>query len=174
MPSGSASVGKTSALCYYKDGHFHTPDMAGVEAIADVSALCEYQGVLWIGTENYGLFALDYASEEVRRFTVDQGALSVNGILALVNDPQGGMWIGTSGGGRTEVRWPDLPVHPAGAGRVGEYRRGHPARQPRPAVVWDAGRSHCVSARGDAAPHPNSPSRGRADLGRTPSRILPG
>ena len=90
---------KTSALCYCKDGHFHTPDMAGVEAIADVSALCEYQGVLWVGTENYGLFALDYASEEVRRFTVDQGALSVNGILALVKDPQGGMWIGTSGGG---------------------------------------------------------------------------
>ena len=33
---------KTSALCYYKEGRFHTPDMAGVEAIADVSSLCEY------------------------------------------------------------------------------------------------------------------------------------
>ena len=30
---------------------------------------------------------------------MDQGALSVNGISALMNDPQGGMWIGTSGGG---------------------------------------------------------------------------
>ncbi len=90
---------KSSALCYYKDGHFHTPNMAGVEDIAEVSALCEYQGILWVGTENHGLFALDHASAEVRRFTVDQGALSVNGILALVNDPQGGMWIGTSGGG---------------------------------------------------------------------------
>ena len=90
---------KKSALCYYKDGHFHTPNMTGVENIADVRALCEYQGLLWVGTENHGLFALDHASEEVRRFTVDQGTLSVNGIAALVNDPQGGMWIGTSGGG---------------------------------------------------------------------------
>ena len=104
LPGGSGAIWiglsrKESALCYYKDGHFHTPNMAGVEDITDVRSLCEYQGVLWIGTENHGLFALDYASEKIRRFTVDQGGLSVNGILALVNDPQGGMWIGTSGGG---------------------------------------------------------------------------
>ena len=98
-PSGSASVGKESALCYYEDGRFHTPTVAGVKDIGSVSALCEYQGALWIGTENYGLFALDYASEEVRRFTVDQGGLSVNGISALMSDPQGDLWIGTSGGG---------------------------------------------------------------------------
>ena len=90
---------KESALCYYEDGRFHTPTVAGVKDIGSVSALCEHQGALWIGTENYGLFALDYASEEVRRFTVDQGGLSVNGISALMSDPQGDLWIGTSGGG---------------------------------------------------------------------------
>ena len=95
---GLASTEKSRLCAIYKDGHFHAPEIAGVEAIAEVTALCEYQGALWIGTENRGLFALDYAAEEVRRFTADQGALSVNGILALANDPQGGMWIGTSGG----------------------------------------------------------------------------
>ena len=90
---------KESALCYYEDGRFHTPTAAGVKDIGSVSALCEHRGALWIGTENYGLFALDYASEEVRRFTVDQGGLSVNGISALMSDPQGDLWIGTSGGG---------------------------------------------------------------------------
>ena len=104
LPASSGAIwfggsGKESALGYYKDGHCHTPDIAGVEAITDVRALCEYQGALWIGTENYGLFSLDYAAGAIRQFTVDQGALSVNGISTLANDPQGGMWIGTSGGG---------------------------------------------------------------------------
>ena len=90
---------KKAAICYCEDGRFHTPAAAGVEDIADVRALCEYQGALWIGTENQGLFALDYASGAIRRFTVDQGVLSVNGISALMNDPQGSLWIGTSGGG---------------------------------------------------------------------------
>ena len=93
------SYGTTPALYYYKDGHFHASDMAGIETVAYVSALCDHEGVLWIGTAN-GLFAFDYRAQQVRRFTADQGDLSVNSILALVADPQQGcLWIGTSGGG---------------------------------------------------------------------------
>ena len=93
------SYGATPALYYYKDGHFHASDMAGIETVAYVSALCDYEDALWVGTAN-GLFAFDYRTEQVRRFTADQGDLSVNGILALTADPQQGcLWIGTSGGG---------------------------------------------------------------------------
>ena len=91
--------GKTPALYYYKDGHFHVSDMTGIETVGYVSALCDYEGALWIGTAN-GLFAFDYRAQKVRRFTADQGDLSVNSILALVADPQQEcLWIGTSGGG---------------------------------------------------------------------------
>ena len=94
------SYGETPALHYCnKGGHFHASDMAGIETVAYVSALCDYEGTLWIGTAN-GLFAFDYQAKEGRRFTVDQGDLSVNGILALVADPQQEcLWMGTSGGG---------------------------------------------------------------------------
>ena len=92
--------GTTPALHYCnKGGHFHASDIAGIETVGYVSALCDYEGALWIGTAN-GLFAFDYRAQKVRRFTADQGDLSVNGILALVADPQQEcLWIGTSGGG---------------------------------------------------------------------------
>ena len=91
--------GATPALYYYKDGHFHAADIAGIETVGYVSALCEHEGTLWVGTAN-GLFAFDYRAQQVRRFTADQGELSVNSILSLVADPQQGcLWIGTSGGG---------------------------------------------------------------------------
>ena len=43
-----------------------------VEAIADVSALCEYQGVLWYGRKTTACLALDYASKG-SPVTVNQG-----------------------------------------------------------------------------------------------------
>ena len=58
----------------------------------------EYQNTLWIGTAK-GLFALDLSSRETRHFTAEQFGLSANGILALTADPQGHIWMGTSGGG---------------------------------------------------------------------------
>ena len=74
--------------------------MSGIEAVAYVNALCEYQDALWVGTA-HGLFAIDCQSKEVRQFTADQGDLSANGILALVADPQQEcLWIGTSARGR--------------------------------------------------------------------------
>ena len=91
--------GTRPALYTYRDGHLSACDMAGIEAVAYVNALCEYQDAIWVGT-THGLFAISYQAKEVRQFTADQGDLSANGILALVADPQQEcLWIGTSGGG---------------------------------------------------------------------------
>ena len=87
------------ALYNHKDGHLRACDMAGIEAVGYVNALCEYQDAIWVGTA-HGLFAISYQAKEVRQFTVDQGDLSANGIMALMADPQQScLWIGTSGGG---------------------------------------------------------------------------
>ena len=92
------AYGVIPALWCYEDGHLHPADMAEAEAIAYVNVLWEHQNTLWVGTAK-GLFALDLASREVRRFTAEQFGLSANGILALTTDSQGNIWMGTSGGG---------------------------------------------------------------------------
>ena len=92
------SVGEVPALYCYEDGHLRPADMAEVESIAYVNVLWEHQNTLWVGTGK-GLFALDLSSREVRHFTAEQFGLSANGILALTVDPEGHIWMGTSGGG---------------------------------------------------------------------------
>ena len=105
LPAGDGVLwvgtgGPAPALYRYEDGRFQPPSLAGLEAVSEVTALCEHQGHLWVGTANSGLFALDFSAQEIRRFTVDRGDLSVNGILSLVADPeQDCLWVGTSGGG---------------------------------------------------------------------------
>ena len=92
--------GPGPALYRYEDGGLQPPALAGLEAVSDVTALCEHQDHLWVGTANSGLFVLDFSTREVRRFTVDRGELSVNGILCLLADPERDcLWVGTSGGG---------------------------------------------------------------------------
>ncbi len=92
------SYGVVPALYCYEDGHLRPADMAGAESIAYVNVLWEHQNILWVGTAK-GLFTLDLSSREVRRFTAEQFGLSANGILALTADPEGNIWMGTSGGG---------------------------------------------------------------------------
>ena len=105
LPAGDGVLwvgtgGHAPALYRYEDGRWQQPSLTGLEAVSDVTALCEHQDHLWVGTANSGLFALDFSAQEIRRFTVDQGDLSVNGILSLVADPeQDCLWVGTSGGG---------------------------------------------------------------------------
>ena len=92
--------GPAPALYRYEDGRLQPPAMAGLEAVSQVTALCEHEDRLWVGTANNGLFVLDFTAGRVRRFTVDQGDLSVNGILCLAADPEKRcLWVGTSGGG---------------------------------------------------------------------------
>ncbi|MCY4602793.1 MAG: sigma 54-interacting transcriptional regulator [Gemmatimonadetes bacterium] len=90
--------GSIPALYCYEDGHLRPAEMAEAESIAYVNVLWKHQNTLWVGTAK-GLFALDLASREVRHFTAEQFGLSANGILALTADPQGNIWMGTSGGG---------------------------------------------------------------------------
>ena len=92
------SYGVVPALYCYEDGHLRPADMAGAESIAYVNVLWEHQNILWVGTAK-GLFTLDLSSREVRHFTAEQFGLSANGILALTADPEGNIWMGTSGGG---------------------------------------------------------------------------
>ena len=107
---------------------FRAYDMAGMEAVVYVNALCEYQDATWVGTV-HGLFAIDCQSKEVRQFTVDQGDLSANGILALVADPQQAcLWIGTSGGGVLKYDGRTFQSIRLGKSALREYRRGHFAR----------------------------------------------
>ena len=90
--------GEVPALHCYEDGHLRPADMAEAESIAYVNILWEHENTLWIGTAK-GLFTLDISSREVRHFTAEQFGLSANGILALTADPEGHIWMGTSGGG---------------------------------------------------------------------------
>ena len=92
------SVAEVPALYCYENGHLHPADIAEAESIAYVNVLWEYQNILWVGTGK-GLFALELSSRQVRHFTTEQFGLSANGILALTADPQGHIWMGTSGGG---------------------------------------------------------------------------
>ena len=92
------SVGIVPALYCYEDGHLRPADVAEAESIAYVNVLWEHQNILWVGTAK-GLFALDLSSRKVRHFTAEQFGLSANGILALTADPEGHIWMGTSGGG---------------------------------------------------------------------------
>ncbi|MDE2733925.1 MAG: sigma 54-interacting transcriptional regulator [Gemmatimonadota bacterium] len=92
------SYGEVQALYCYEDGRLHPADIAEAESIAYVNVLWAHQNTLWVGTAK-GLFVLDLSSRQVRRFTAEQFGLSANGILALTVDPQGNIWLGTSGGG---------------------------------------------------------------------------
>ena len=92
------SVGLIPSLYCYEDGHLRPADIAEAESIAYVNVLWEHQNTLWIGTAK-GLFALDRSSRQVHHFTAEQFGLSANGILALTADPEGHIWMGTSGGG---------------------------------------------------------------------------
>ena len=90
--------GKRPALYCHRCDFFQVCDLTELEAVSYVNALCEHEGTLWVGTAQ-GLFAVEYRDRKVRQFTVDQDGLSANGILALAADRQGGLWVGTNGGG---------------------------------------------------------------------------
>ena len=56
----------------------------------------EYNGILWIGT-NDGLLLYDLKSKKLERFTTEKG-LADNGIASIEQDKQGLLWIGTDHG----------------------------------------------------------------------------
>ncbi len=92
------ACGEMPAL-YYKDGNrLRASDHTELEAVPYVTALCEHEGTLWVGTTT-GLFAVDLHSKQVRQFTMAQGELTSDNIQSLAVDQQGRLWIGTRGVG---------------------------------------------------------------------------
>ena len=88
-----------SPALYYKDQahRLHAADWSSLEAVSEVNALCEHEGLFWLGTPR-GLASVEPRSSRMRWYTMDRG-LPANSILSLGNDRQGRLWIGTNGGG---------------------------------------------------------------------------
>ena len=88
----------TPALYHVEKDHgLRAVDVLGLESVSTVSALCEHQGTLWVGT-SIGLFAVEYESGQVRRFSKEAG-LPVNHIRFLAVDSRERLWVGLGGGG---------------------------------------------------------------------------
>jgi diguanylate cyclase (GGDEF)-like protein len=80
----------------------HALDIAGAERPFNIDALLEAPaGVLWVGSWNQGLFRVELASGDTRRFlpgTVDAPGLRTRRILRLAAGPAGSVYIGTDRG----------------------------------------------------------------------------
>ena len=80
----------------------HALQVAGAERPFNIDSLLEAPaGVLWVGSWNQGLFRIDLASGDTRRFlpgAVDTPGLRTKRILRLVAGPGGSVYIGTDRG----------------------------------------------------------------------------
>ncbi|MCC6592138.1 MAG: diguanylate cyclase [Xanthomonadales bacterium] len=80
----------------------HPVDVPGAESPFNVDALLEAPaGVLWIGTWNHGLFRIELADRQVRRFlpgTADAPGLRTRRIMSLAAGPGGSVYVGTERG----------------------------------------------------------------------------
>ncbi|MDR3460564.1 MAG: two-component regulator propeller domain-containing protein [Verrucomicrobiae bacterium] len=95
--SGALWLGTDHGLSCLKDGKFSTYTAARDHLAGDnVRDICEnHAGSLWFGTDG-GLSWL--ASGIFKNFTTNQG-LSDNSVMALFEDAQHSLWIGTENGG---------------------------------------------------------------------------
>lgn len=77
-------------------------DENGENPFADqsITAICEdANGYIWVGTETLGAYVLNSdATEVLVHYTTDNSAFPANGILSLVADEDGKIYIGTSEG----------------------------------------------------------------------------
>lgn len=68
-----------------------------------IIALCQdQQGIIWIGSNDYGLSAYDPIKDQFTNYSFDRAddnTLSNNTVTSLYCDKKGRLWIGTSGGG---------------------------------------------------------------------------
>ena len=80
----------------------HALEVVGAERPFNIDSLLEAPaGVLWIGSWNQGLFRVDLASGETRRFlpgAPDASGLRTRRVLRLVAGPGGSIYIGTDRG----------------------------------------------------------------------------
>lgn len=100
--AGTIWVGTRHGLARYIGQHFQLVKLEGT-LLNDVPADCLYagrEGGLWIGTRG-GLGY--YHDGHLTTYTTRDG-LSNNFVLSLYEDPEGTLWIGTSGGGLNRLK----------------------------------------------------------------------
>ena len=124
--------GSPALHCKDRAHRLHSSDFAGLEEATRVNALCEYEGLLWVGTIG-GLFSVYRRSGRVRRYTVEEG-LPTNSILSLGTDRQGRLWIGTNGGGA--LHFNGEAFHPAYIGRSLPENQVHAILCDRQGRLW--------------------------------------
>lgn len=97
--AGRVWVGTDTGLAKLEDGRWQTftPENSPLP-VADVRAILEAaDGSLWIGTWASGVVRYDPAADAWTVYTVADG-LVANGVLALIQDSRGTLWMGTEGG----------------------------------------------------------------------------
>ena len=120
-----------------------------------------------------GFLPLISRREQVRHFTAEQFGLSANGILALTADPQGHIWMGTSGGGVLRYDGQTFQSIRLGPSALENIGRSRPVRPSRSVVARDAGGAGRLRTGTHAAALDHPQGDGRHALGRARSRILP-
>lgn len=61
--------------------------------------LLDKHNTLWIGTEYEGIYTYDTKSFAIVHYSKENGMLPSNAIMDFCEDHQGGIWVGTDGGG---------------------------------------------------------------------------
>jgi signal transduction histidine kinase/ligand-binding sensor domain-containing protein len=57
------------------------------------------RGMLWIGTEGYGLVRYNTKTGEKDLYSVENGKLKSNYVFSVIEDSEGTIWVGSDGGG---------------------------------------------------------------------------
>ncbi|MBD3414914.1 MAG: hypothetical protein GF421_10845 [Candidatus Aminicenantes bacterium] len=94
---------RTQGLCRYerqKDRFSRIPLGEDVETIWDL--MIDSRGLVWVGTQNHGLFKWDPAIQNSQNFRHDpenQNSIGSNSIWSVLEDHQGTIWVGTKNKG---------------------------------------------------------------------------
>lgn len=62
-----------------------------------VTAHKDKEGILWLGTYNYGMYRLDFKNSEVKNFNVREGLPSTD-VISIKEDDNNNLWLSTSYG----------------------------------------------------------------------------
>lgn len=92
----------------YNNFRYLGPNLQATNKIGNcsVTALCrDHKGVMWIGTDNGGIYAIRPEGGEPRHYAANKGPGSIPAaVLAMFEDSMGGIWIGSyaDGAGRLD------------------------------------------------------------------------
>ncbi len=101
-PRGFLWVGTQNGLARWDGLQFHTfSASAAPGALPDSQVDTLYvdrRGDLWVGTLSAGLARYDPRNDRFRTYAAKTGGLSHNGVHAVLDAPNGHLWVGTEGG----------------------------------------------------------------------------